>query len=44
MVIINRGKGAENFDIIILSELFICELGILEILSNFQESYVTKAS
>lgn len=43
MVIINRGKGAEHFDII-LNALFICELGILEILSNFQESYVTKAS
>ena len=43
MIIIGQGKGAERSDII-LNELLTCELGILELLSHFQENYLTKAS
>lgn len=43
MIIISQGKGAESSNII-LNELLICELGILELLSNFQEGYLTKSS
>lgn len=43
MIIISQGKAAESSDIIV-NELLICASGILELLSNFQESYLTKAS
>lgn len=43
MIIAGQGKAAESSDIIV-NELLMCEMGILEFLSNFHESYLTKAS